>query len=195
MLKNIGLIIVCNLLMYLILLLIWKFVKIKNKRQSNYKHKNDQVNVLNDKVNELEKKIFIQDILNHASLENEINEKIYYANKIIETYKDEAIGYYYRGNLYVKFEKYDEAIKDFEKTLEIDENFKEAYRGKGLCLARKGYYYEALQNYKKAIEIDKNYEVVYYNMGVCYSRLKKYTKAINAYTKALNLDKKDVSAY
>ena len=124
MLKNIGLIIVCNLLMYLILLLIWKFVKIKNKRQSNYKHKNDQVNVLNDKVNELEKKIFIQDILNHASLENEINEKIYYANKIIETYKDEAIGYYYRGNLYVKFEKYDEAIKDFEKTLEIDENFK-----------------------------------------------------------------------
>ena len=53
MLKNIGLIIVCNLLMYLILLLIWKFVKIKNKRQSNYKHKNDQVNVLNDKVNEL----------------------------------------------------------------------------------------------------------------------------------------------
>ena len=118
MLKNIGLIIVCNLLMYLIIILILKINERKSSKKSIYKSETKKVEDLNSRIENLEKKLFIQDILNHANLENEINEKIYYVNQIIEKYKDEEIGYYYRGNLYIKFDNYDEAIKDFDKTIE-----------------------------------------------------------------------------
>ena len=148
-------------------MIVTKINKRKRNKYSTEKKKDMKIEELSEKVNELEKKLFIQDILNHVNIERENNEKIYYINKIIEKYEDEPIGYYFRGNLYVKFEKYEEAIKDFDKTIQIDNNYKEAYRGKGVCLSRQGYYYEAIQNYKKAIDIDEKYEVVYYNMGIC----------------------------
>ena len=53
---------------------------------------------------------------------------------------------------YIKFEKFYAAIKDFEKALEIDPNYKEAYRGKGVCYSRLGDNDLAIKNYKKAIE-------------------------------------------
>ena len=155
MLKNIGLIILCNLLMYFIIILVAKINERKFNKYSAEQNKDMKIKELSAKVSELEKKLFIQDILNHVNIENEINEKIYYVNKIIEKYKDEPIGYYFRGNLYMKFKKYEEAINDFDKTIQIDNNYKEAYRGKGVCLSRQGYYYEAIQNYKKAIDIDE----------------------------------------
>ena len=141
MLENIGLIIVCNLLMYLIIVLITKFNNKISKKSSMSNNQKEKIEELNNRVEELEKKLFIQDTLNHAISETEINEKIYYISRIIDKYKDEPVGYYYRGSLYIKFEKYDDAMKDFDKTIEIDKNYKEAYRGKGVCLARKGYYY------------------------------------------------------
>ena len=76
MLKNIGLIIVCNLLMYLIIILILKINERKSSKKSIYKSETKKVEDLNSRIENLEKKLFIQDILNHANLENEINEKI-----------------------------------------------------------------------------------------------------------------------
>ena len=195
MLKDIWLIIVCNLLMYIIIFFIFKIVYKKEYKIFGYEIDNNKVRELNKRVKYLEKKVFIQDILNQCSMEDAINEKVFYINKIIERYKKDQIGYLYRASIYLEFKKYDEAIEDFDRTLQINSNNKEAYRGKGVCLARKGCYYEAIQNYKKAIEIDKDYEVVYYNMGICYSRLKEYSKAIKSYTKALDLDQTDISAY
>ena len=140
MLESIVLIILCNLLMYFIIMVIFKIKKIKSKKYSIKRNKDIGIEELNEKVNELEKKIFIQEILNHTNIESEINEKLYYVNQIIEKYKDESMGYYLRGNLYIKFEKYEEAIKDFDRSIQINNNYKEAYRGKGVCLSRQGRY-------------------------------------------------------
>ena len=81
MIKNICLIIVCNICMYLIFLL---FRKIKNKK-NNYisngisiyqDNKDKQIITLNKKIEILERKMFIQEIFNHVNAEREINEKI-----------------------------------------------------------------------------------------------------------------------
>ena len=126
MLESIVLIILCNLLMYFIIMVIFRIKKIKSKKYSIKRNKDIGIEELNEKVNELEKKIFIQEILNHTNIESEINEKLYYVNQIIEKYKDESMGYYLRGNLYIKFEKYEEAIKDFDRSIKINNNYKEA---------------------------------------------------------------------
>ena len=139
---------------------------------------NNTIENLNKLQKDLERQNFIQDMLNHANMEFEINEKMAYINKIIEKYSDSADGYYYRGEFYIKFDKFYSAIKDFEKTLELDKNYKEAYRGKGVCYSRLGDNELAIKNYKKSLEIDPRYEVAYYNLGVSYSNLKEYDKAM-----------------
>ena len=75
MLENIGLIIVCNLLMYLIIVLITKFNNKISKKSSMSNNQKEKIEELNNRVEELEKKLFIQDTLNHAISETEINEK------------------------------------------------------------------------------------------------------------------------
>ena len=136
------------------------------------------INTLNKLQEDLERKTFIQDMLNHANMEFEINEKMAYVNKIIEKYDDCADGYYYRGDFYIKFEKFYSAIKDFEKVIQLDKNYKEAYRGKGVCYSRLGDNDLAIKNYEKALQIDPNYEVAYYNLGVSFSVFRKIQRSI-----------------
>ncbi|MCR1824579.1 hypothetical protein, partial [Terrisporobacter muris] len=61
MLKNIGLIILCNLLMYFIIMIVTKINKRKRNKYSTEKKKDMKIEELSEKVNELEKKLFIQD--------------------------------------------------------------------------------------------------------------------------------------
>ena len=166
--KNEEIIIFCFMYGFMVFIAVNIF---KLAKSENIAIKNNVEN-LNKLQEDLERQSFIQDMLNHANMEFEINEKMAYVNQIIEKYKDSADGYYYRGEFYIKFEKFYAAIKDFEKALEIDPNYKEAYRGKGVCYSRLGDNDLAIKNYKKALEIDPKYEVAYYNLGVSYSNLK-----------------------
>ena len=59
MLKNIVLIILCNLLICFIIVVIFKINTIKSNKYSTKKNKNIRIEELNKKVNELEKKIFV----------------------------------------------------------------------------------------------------------------------------------------
>ena len=189
--KNEEIIIFCFMYGFMVFM---AFNIFKLAKSDNIDMKNT-IETLNKLQEDLERKNFIQDMLNHANMETEINEKMAYVNKIIEKYNDSPDGYYYRGEFYIKFEKFYAAIRDFEKTIEIDENYKEAYRGKGVCYSRLGDNALAIKNYQKALEIDQNYEVAYYNLGVSYSNLKEYDKALVSYSQALELDENDVSAY
>ena len=51
------------------------------------------INTLNKLQEDLERKTFIQDMLNHANMEFEINEKMAYINKIIETEKEKSMNW------------------------------------------------------------------------------------------------------
>ena len=64
--------------------------------------------------------------------------------------------YYNKGSNLMLQNKYDEAVEEFDKTLKIDPNYKEAWYSKGIALYFLGKYSEAIAAYDKAIEIDPN---------------------------------------
>ena len=60
---------------------------------------------------------------------------------------------------------YDEALKDYDKAIELDPNYTFAYNNRGLAFYKLDKFEEALKDYDKAIELDPSYTFVYNNRG------------------------------
>jgi len=62
-----------------------------------------------------------------------------------------------KGTAYHSLGQYADAISAFNKSIEIDPQFKEAWNNKGEALRSQGNYDEAIKAFDEAIEIDPNY--------------------------------------
>ncbi|MFM6787580.1 MAG: tetratricopeptide repeat protein, partial [Microcystis panniformis] len=85
-----------------------------------------------------------------------------------------AAWYYNRGLLYSDLQKYDLALSDYSKAIEINPNYAEAYLNRGNLYYNQQKYELALSDYSKAIEINPNYAYAYYNRGILYILVHKY---------------------
>ena len=99
------------------------------------------------------------------------------------------------GNNYFFKKKYDEAIIQYKKVIEINSNYKNAYNNLGLCYKNIKKYAEAIIQFKKAIEIEYNYKNAYYNLGHCYLDIKKYEDAIIQFKRVIEIDSNYKNAY
>ena len=76
--------------------------------------------------------------------------------------------------------RYDEAIKSYDKSIQINPNFIEAYNNKGNALKDLKRFSEALDNYKKILEIKPEYEYnidrFYFSMFITIGRDKLVKK-------------------
>ena len=92
-----------------------------------------------------------------------------------------------QGVAYLDRQRYDEAIAEFNKALEIDPNFADAYYNRGLANAKKGSFNEAISDYTKAIQINPDDSDFYYNRGIAYYKKNDFDPAISDYTKAIQI--------
>ncbi|MDB9386653.1 tetratricopeptide repeat protein, partial [Microcystis aeruginosa] len=58
--------------------------------------------------------------------------------RIAQGNNQDAIGYYNRGVGYIQQEKYDLALAEFTKAIELDPNYTEAYNNRGFLYAGQG---------------------------------------------------------
>tara|TARA_Y100000590_G_scaffold465617_1_gene638402 strand:+ start:988 stop:2553 length:1566 start_codon:yes stop_codon:yes gene_type:complete len=93
--------------------------------------------------------------------------------------------------------KTDEAIKYYEKGLEIDPKFAMIYNNLGLIFYNKGpnNYKKAEDYYKKSIETNKDIPEPHTNLGNLYSTLGKINEAISNHKKAIKLNPNFQYAY
>ena len=120
--------------------------------------------------------------------------------KIDSAFKD---AYNNRGLSYKNLGRYEEAITDFTKAIEIDikvntnPTYKEAYNNRGNLYNNLGRYEEAVLDFDKVIELNTNptFKEVYNNRGFSYAKLEKYEEAVSDYTKAIEIDDKYIEAY
>lgn len=94
-----------------------------------------------------------------------------------------------------RLEKYDDALLDCTKAIELDSKYAWAYYNRGSVNEGKKRYEQAVADYTKAIELNPNYFDAYARRGYIYSLNKEHTKAIADYTKSIELDPKHVLAY
>ncbi len=102
------------------------------------------------------------------------------------------------GYAYHKYGKLDSARKYLQKTIELKQDYKLAY--KQLFLVE-----SEARNYEKAIEYSKNYEalitdiindwVYFYEKGFSYNALKQYDNAIINLSKSVDINSKNINTF
>ena len=96
--------------------------------------------------------------------------------------------YYQRGCAKKKLGEYKEAIRDFNKAIELNPEYQEAYAHRG-CVKSLQFreYKEAIQDFDKAIELDPKYTSASVGRGMAKADLKQHAAASRDYQTARRL--------
>ncbi|MGL4848685.1 MAG: tetratricopeptide repeat protein [Clostridium sp.] len=111
---------------------------------------------------------------------------LYYANKQIEVFNGEN-DFIYRGALYASNGMIEEALEDYFKALEINENNEHAYNNIGCIYKDNKDYIQAIKYFKLAIEKreDKSNIRPFNNIARCYIAIENFEKALKYYDLAI----------
>lgn len=112
-------------------------------------------------------------------------------SKAIKINPQYANAYNARGDAYYGQGKYELAIADYNKAIELKyDPLSQVYNNRGITYYQQGNYQQAIADYNKAIQIDPNYAEAYYYRGLSRSYLREKQAAIQDLKKAADLYKK-----
>jgi len=92
-------------------------------------------------------------------------------------------------------EKYNEAIAEFDKAIEINKNDTDAYYYRGLSFFNQDMCDKAQPDFDKVISLDKESVMSYYFRGMCNTDQKKYNEAISDLSNYIENDKENKFAF
>jgi predicted O-linked N-acetylglucosamine transferase (SPINDLY family) len=101
----------------------------------------------------------------------------------------------YIGNVCFAMDKFEDAIKNYNLSIEFNPNFPEAYNNRGIALAMLKKLDDALKDYTRAISLNPIYLDAINNQGNIFAELYQYDKAIDSYTKAIAINENDAEIY
>lgn len=87
--------------------------------------------------------------------------------------------------------KYDDAIKAFDKAIELNPQLADAWNNKGVSLKAQNKYDEAIVASDKAIELNPRLAKAWFNKGLALGYQGKYDEAIQAYNRSIEIDPED----
>ncbi len=100
-----------------------------------------------------------------------------------------------RGAAYYLLGDYRQAIKDYNRTIDIKPGFPSAHYNRCLAGNGLGNYRQAIEDCSRAIELKPAYPEAYNNRGIAHSRLGNFKQAIQDYSRAIELDPDNAQAY
>ncbi len=128
-------------------------------------------------------------------------------NKAIEIDPNCLHAYLHRSRSYREQEKYEEAISDLNKSLELYTEFgdlerdpdlptnSDIYWERGILKDSKGAWEEAIEDFELALQLNPNNPYILNSLGVAKMHQGDYEGAIKCYSKALDIKPKDALAY
>ncbi len=93
------------------------------------------------------------------------------------------------------YTNYKAAIANYNKVIELQPKYAEAFFFRGGAHDAMGFLDEALRDYTNAIQINPKQAEVYNSMGVCYAKKGKIMLALTHFDKAIKIDTKYAKAY
>jgi len=102
--------------------------------------------------------------------------------------------FYYRKGI-GSLEKYKYALRNFNKSIEMDSNYEWAYLGRGILHREWGEYDQAFSDFDKAIEINSNNGEVYYERGCTKHNRYNFLGAITDFNTAFEIVSPNDSYY
>ena len=98
-----------------------------------------------------------------------------------------AVQFFRDGLSFLSKDDCEKALPYFEKAVESDSNYAEAWAQTGFCNEKLGRHAEALEASKKAVSLRPSAES-YFNIGLASFYLKQYKDAENGYRQSIKLD-------
>ena len=99
------------------------------------------------------------------------------------------------GYIFLEKNQVQDAISNFNKSLEINPKFSEPYDNLGSALLRIGKTNEALVDFNKSIELDPTSPAAHYNLGVAWLEMGRADEAIIQFQTAVEIDPDFAKAY
>lgn len=120
-------------------------------------------------------------------------------NKSIELKNDWEISYFYRAVANQALEKWDDAMLDYTKALQINNKMTDAYYNKAkITLSRKDIenpdIEKAISDLEKALELDNKFVDALFAMAAAYKKRGNYHKALEYLEKLLEIEPQAVNA-
>lgn len=91
--------------------------------------------------------------------------------------------------------RYQEAINDYDRAIEIDQNDPGLYYNRGNSYKKLGHDKKAIENYNNSIRINPKYAEAFNNRGNSYMSLGNNDDALNDFNEAIRLNPKSANAY
>ncbi len=118
---------------------------------------------------------------------NNIKEAKIIVKEGLKNFKDSYLLLNLHGTICLIENNNKEAVKLFDKSINLNKNFAPAYNNKGLALQKINLVEDSLEQFEKAIKIKKDYHEAYFNLARSYGILKIYDKAIDKFNKAIEI--------
>lgn len=124
----------------------------------------------------------------HSTSMEEINECTYALQNTSMNSRNRVATFINRGIIYVAMEKYDKAIKDYDRAFKLNPDIAEIHVNRGNMFFMGEVYDQAIAEYSEAIELEFSKEhVAHYNRGLTYEKIGELDKAEADYRRALEL--------
>jgi tetratricopeptide (TPR) repeat protein len=98
-----------------------------------------------------------------------------------------AVQFFRDGLSFLSKDDCERALPYFEKAVESDNNYAEAWAQTGFCNEKLGRHAEAIEASKKAVNLRPSSES-YFNIGLAHYYLKQYRESADAYKQSIRLD-------
>ena len=98
-----------------------------------------------------------------------------------------AATHYNRANTYFAMRRFDHAIVDFTRAIELKPNYAFAYINRGTAYEEKRQYDRAIADQTTAIKLKPDIPFAYINRGNAYAAKRQYDRAIADYTRAIEI--------
>ena len=102
---------------------------------------------------------------------------------------------FHQGNLQVVLRNIDEAIEDYTRAINLDPNYVEAYKNRGMAYRNKGDYDLAIEDFGKAIQLNPNFAEAYFSRGSIYVKKGDIDHAMEDFSTAIELKPDYAEAY
>lgn len=133
--------------------------------------------------------------INQGRFENAIEN----INKSLEIKNDWEIPYFYRAVAYHAMEKFDLAMLDYTKAIQLNEKMTDAYYNRAkITLSRKDIenpdIHKAVEDLEKALELDEKFLDALYAMAAAHKKLGNYKTALEYLDKLIEIEPDAINA-
>ena len=99
----------------------------------------------------------------------------------LESSETLAIAYNNRGNAYTGKGEYELAVKDYDKSINLNSNNAIAFNNRGVAYKKKSEYDRAINDFSAALKITPNYASAFVNRGETYGKKNDYGRALKGF--------------